>query len=271
MKALLCFALLATSAFAQDPAAYLKNFDAKIYSLKTKGVKDFVVDIESSRLTKQLNDQQIFGKVEEVIFRTYWTAQPERVAIEVMGLPEGFKEVKEDLKASIATMLENLIPPTTQQRFPGYKISKGQGQNEYILQDPTGLAPIPSYTLKFNAQDILEEVVGNRPIGTFSVKPVYTKESFADGKLVLAQQTTTTTEGGGQVSTKKELDYGKVEGIGVLTEVTVTTEQKGPDANAKAVSASETIEFKNYKINHGDALKYFLGNDPKDATEQKKK
>ena len=56
MKALICFALFATSAFAQDPSAYLKNFDAKIYSLKSKGVKEFVVDIESSRLTKQLNE-----------------------------------------------------------------------------------------------------------------------------------------------------------------------------------------------------------------------
>ena len=40
----------------------------------------------------------IFGKVNEVIFRTYWTANPERVAIEVIGLPEGFKEIKEELK-----------------------------------------------------------------------------------------------------------------------------------------------------------------------------
>lgn len=266
----LFFALMSFSVFAQDPNAYLKNFEAKIYSLKTKGVQDFSVDIESSKLTKQLNDQQQFGKIEELIFRTYWTANPERLAIEVIGLPDGFKEVREGLKLSILGLMDNLIPQTFAQRFAGYKFVPGKSAKEILAQDTTGVAPIPSLVLKFDDQDKLVEVVGNRPVGTMNVKPVYSKESFADGKWVLMSQTTTSIENGQTISVEKELEYGKANGIGVLTDLTVRTVQKVDGSNAKPITASENVTFKNYKINEGTALKYFLGEGKTDPAPAKK-
>lgn len=257
MKVLFFSLFVMASAFAQDPSAYLKNFDAKIYSLKSKGVKEFVVDIESSKLTKQMNDQQMFGKVEELIFRTYWTAEPERLAIEIIGLPDGFKEVKDELKVSMLQVMDNLLPQTSAQRFAGYKFTQSRPK-EILAQDTSGIAPIPSFTLTFDAQDRLVEVTGNKPIGALVIKPVYEKQSFSEGKWVLMSQTTTSSESGQTMSIVKELDYGKHQGISVLSEVTVTTEHKGSGKNAKAMKSSETVEFKNYKINEGAALKYFL-------------
>lgn len=255
----LFLALISFSAFAQDPNAYLKNFEAKIYSLKSKGVQDFSVDIESNKLTKQLNDQQQFGKINELIFRTYWTANPERMAIEVIGLPEGFKEVREGLKLSILAVMDNLIPQTFNQRFGGYKFVQGTKPKEIIAQDTTGVAPIPSLLLKFDEQDKLIEVVGNRPVGTMNVSHKYSKESFADGKWVLMSQTTTSIENGQTITVEKELEYGKANGIGVLTDLSIKTSQKADVGNAKPFTVSETVSFKNYKINEGVALKYFLG------------
>lgn len=270
MKALICFLFVISSAFAQDPSSYLKGFDARVYSLKTKGVNNFIVDIESSKLTKQMNDQQMFGKVEELIFRVYWTANPERLAIEIMGLPDGFKEVKEELKLSILGVIDNLLPQSTASRFNGYKFVQGSKPKEILAQDTTGIAPIPSFVLKFDDQDKLVEVIGNKPIGTMTVKPVYTRETFADGKLVLTEQTSVTQENGQSVTVRKELEYGKANGIGVLTEVSISTEQKLDGSNAKPTSTRETLEFKNYKINDGEALKYFLG-EAKEASPEKKK
>ena len=257
MKALLCFLFIASSAFAQDPATYLKNFDSKVYSLKNKGIQDFVVDIESSKLTKQLNDQQLFGKIDEVIFRTYWTAKPERLAIEIIGMPDGFKEVKEELKASMLQVMDNLLPQTFEQRFAGYKFGPGEGPKEIKATDTTGVAGIPTFILKFDAQDKLTEVTGSKPVGTFVVKPTYGNESFAGSNWVLTGQKTTSSENGQTMTIEKELDYGKVSGIGVLTEVEITTTQTLQ--SGKPSSSSETINFKNYKINEGLALKYFLG------------
>lgn len=248
-----------TSALAQDPNAYLKAFENKVYSLKSKGVKDFVVDIESSKLSKDLNDQQIFGKVENVIFRVFWTAVPERMAIEIIGLPEGFKEIKEELKLNMIGNIENIIPMTFAQRFSGYKFVQGNKPKEILATDTTGISPVPSYLLKFDDQDRLVEIVANKPIGTTVYKPDYKKEAFADGRYALMSQFTESVEFGRSVKIEKEINYGKAQGIAVVSSVETTTEQKGLGKNTQSSSLTEEVLFRNYKINEGLAMKYFLG------------
>jgi hypothetical protein len=249
---------LSFNALAQDVAGQLTALDNKVYSLKSKGVSDFVVDIQSSRLTKQVNDQMIFGKVEELIFRTYWTANPERLAIEIEGLPEGFKEVKEELKANILTVMENLIPLSTQMKFAGYKFSPGTKPKQFVAKDSTGIAAVPSYILTYDNEDKLVSVEGKKPVGTFIVNFKHDKESFADGKWVLASSTTVSEENGQILTTKKNLDYGKVQGIGVLEAVEIETEQKASNNEGKLLKFGEDVKFSNYKINTGAGLKYFL-------------
>jgi hypothetical protein len=254
LLSVICF-----NAWSQDPTAYLTKFDHKVYSLKTKGIKDFVVDIESTRLTTQMNDQMIFGQVKKVIFRTYWTANPERIAIEVVGLPEGFREIKEELKIAILGIMDNLIPIPMAQRFAGYKISAGPGAKEFTAQDTTGIAAIAAYVLSFDSQDLLSTITAKKPIGTMVITPKYEKESFSDTRWVLKSQVSVSSENGQTITVSKNLDYGTIQGIGVLTEVEVSTEQKFEGAKSKPLKSGETLEFKNYKINTGEALKYFLG------------
>jgi hypothetical protein len=257
--------LISFNAWSQDPTFFLNNFDAKVYSLKTKGVKDFVVDIESSKLTKQMNDQMIFGKVKEVIFRTYWTSNPERIAIEVIGLPDGFREIKEELKLSIFSVIENLLPLTTVQRFAGYKFHSGASPKEFVAQDSTGIANVPSFIVKFDNQDRMIEVIGKKTIGTLVTIPKYEKDGFAGGKWVLKSSSTDSSENGQSLIVRKDLSYGTSQGIGVLSKVTMTTEQRSDAPGAKALISEETVEFKNYQINAGEALKYFLGDAPAKA------
>ncbi len=257
MKILFGFLLFSTVAFSQDVTNYLKNFDSKVYSLKTKGVKDFVVDIESSRLTKQVNAQQTFGKVNELLFRIYWTQDPERLAIEVIGLPDGFKEIKDELKAGIMQLMDNLIPQTFAQRFSGYKFSATRAK-EYLVSDTTGIAPVPSFVLKFDQQDRLSEIIGNKPIGELVIRPTFEKTAFSDGKWVLVKQTTTTNENGQFLTITKQLNYEKVQGLGALSQVSFTTEHKS-GSEGRPTKQVDDLTFKNYKINEGEAQKYFLG------------
>jgi hypothetical protein len=258
-------ALISFNVWPQDPTAYLNSFDAKVYSLKTKGIKDFVVDIGSSKLTKQMNDQMMFGVVKEVIFRTYWTANPERIAIEVIGLPDGFREIKEELKVSIFSVIENLLPISTVQRFAGYKFHSGATPKEFVAQDSTGIANIQSFVLRFDNEDKLSDVVGKKTIGTLVITPKYEKDSFAAGKWVLKSLVTKSSENGQSMTITKDLKYGTSQGIGVLSQVTLTTEQRSEAPGAKALILEEEIDFKNYKINAGEALKYFLGDSTKSS------
>lgn len=259
MKILLSFFLLMTfSAWAQKPTEYLNLFDNKIYSLKTKGVKDFVVDITSTKLTKQINEQKTFGNVKKLVFRTYWTANPERLAIEVLGLPEGFLEAKEGLKASMLSVLDNLLPMTLPQRFAGYKFSAGKKPGLFMATDTTGLAPVPSYELHFDSQDRLTKIVGHPALGTTSTDLMYEKKAFSDGKWVLTSSVTSSSQGGGTLTSSRKLDYSSTQGIGTLASVALETEQKWEKGDAKPVSQSDVVVFENYQINSGAAFKYFL-------------
>ncbi len=256
--------LTTTAAVAQTPSVYFSLYDRKVYSLKNKGVRDFVVDITSAKLTDQVNEQKIFGKVKALTFRIHWTQSPERLAVDVIGLPEGFFEAKNALRASVMPLLDSLLPMTVEQRFPNYKITPGKIPREFIATDSSGLAPIPSYVLKFDDQDRLSEVIGQKPLGSWSMSWVYEKKAFSDGKWVVSQVTVNNNEGGQGIKSTRKLNYGTAQGIGVLTEVVLTVEQQGE----KPVRTEESIEFKNYKINTGEGMRYFLGDAPAPAAPQ---
>jgi hypothetical protein len=258
MKNLLFFlCLFSFGAWAQDPAAYLGKFDARVYSLRTKGVADLVVDIKNPKLTQQLNEQAVYGKVKELVFRLYWTSNPERIALEVLGLPEGFKEVKEELKASISPFIDYLLPQPLAKRFPGYKFTSGVA-NTFIAQDTSGVAPIPSYILKFSSEEKLLEIEAKKNIGTLIITPLYEKQSFSDSRWVLKEQASVSSENGQSLMSKIKTNYATVQGMGVLSELKITTEQKSLDSKIKPLLMEDSVTFSNYKINAGDALKYFL-------------
>lgn len=258
LKIFLSFVLFSSIAFAQDPTAYIKSFDSKVYNLKVKGVRDLVVDIENPKLTKELNDQGAFGVIKELVFRVYWTNSPERMSIEVIGLPEGFKEVKETLKLRAFVAVESLFPQGVNEKFAALKVTQGPGKREFTATDSSNMAPIPSYTLKFDEQDRLVEISGNKVFGSMTVSPVYSKESFADGKWVLTSQTSEEGDGTRKVISTRELSFGRAQGVPVPSELELTTEQKHQESQ-KSEKFKESYLFKNYKINDGSAVKFFLG------------
>lgn len=260
MKLLLAliFILTTSSAYTQAPSIYFSLYDRKIYSLKNKGVRDFAVDVSSSRLTEQVNQQKIFGKVKELVFRVHWTLSPERLAVDVIGLPEGFMEAKNELKASFLPILDNLLPLTVEQRFPGYKIIPGKSPKEFLATDSSGLAPIPKYFLKFDELDRLSDITGMKPVGSWSMNWIYEKKAFSEGRWVVSQVTVTNSENGQTVKSSRKLNYGAAQGIGVLSEVVLTTEQSGE----KGIRNQESFDFKNYRLNTGEAMRYFLGDSP---------
>lgn len=258
MKLILGFMLVSLAVSAQDPSAYFKSFDTKTYSLKSKGVRDLVVDIENPRLTKELNEQGAFGQVKELIFRVHWTSSPERLAVEVIGLPEGFTEVKESLKTRALAAIETLFPLGVGAKFSSLKVTQGPGKREFTATDSSNLAPIQSYTLKFDEQDRLVEINGNKVFGTFNVRPVYSKENFADGKWVLTSQISEEGDGTNSVSSSRVINYGRAQGIAVPSELEIAIEQKNQDSKNN-VKFKENFVFKNYRVNDGSAVKYFLG------------
>lgn len=252
------FSLISLQSFSQDSNSYLSSFYNNIYSLKSKGIQDFVVDVTSSRLTEELNNQKVFGNIKKLIFRVYWTANPERVALEIMGLPDGFREIKESLKISFATVLEDLLPLKFDKKFAGFKLGMKFDSKTYELIDLTGINPISKFILQFDNQDNLIMLKGIKPVGDFIVTPKYKKTNFSDNKWVLESQKTMTTETGLSTEATREYDYSVIQGVGVIDEISLTSETRFSNEKIQTQTFKDVVEFENYKINQGLALKYFL-------------
>lgn len=259
MKVLLLFLSMISVTYAQEIKNYLRNFENKTYSLKSKGVKDFVVDLENPKLTKQVNDMQRYGKVEKLIFRVYWTSVPERISVEVIGLPDGFKEFREELIANLSPLLEYLTPISLLDKFKGYELAGNSTIKNIRLKDKSGIASVPEFQLMFDQQDRLSEIKGLMPVGVLEIRPIFEKTNFSDGKWVLKSEAVTSLQGGTSLKVLKEFNYSKVDGISVLSEIVITTERQNSQQKTSPHSFTDEFQLKNYKINNAEALKYFLG------------
>jgi hypothetical protein len=183
---------------------------------------------------------------------------PERIAIEVIGLPEGFKELKDELKAGIAPYLDELIARPIEVKFTGYNFSKSISSREILASDTTGIAPTPSYVLKFDQEDKLVQIVGNKPVGSLVTNFFFERMKFTNGKWILGKEVTHISESGLVVKISKDFDYKTIDGIGIIHELKLTTERKSNLNTKDQVKISELIKFSNFKINEGLAMKYFL-------------
>jgi len=252
MKWFWCLTFVSFNLFAQ--VELLQAFDKKTYTPRQKAVTDLIVDIESEKMKEELNEQKIFGNIKNLSFRFYWTAQPERLAVEVLGLPEGFKEVKENLKVNALSLFEDIIPIPLEKKFSNFKFTR-KSKQLIEAKDNNSLAPISSYDLVFNNENVLSEVIAKRAVGEMVTKFVYDKTSFSDGRLVLKAQDIFIEESGQKVNIKKEISYQIVAGVGLPQMINVTTKQSGSSGNLERV---ENLKFSNYQVNKGEALKFFL-------------
>ena len=252
MKLFFLLTLVSFNLFAQ--VELLKTADQKNYNPRIRGITDLVVDVESKKLEEKVNEMKNFGHVKKLVLRFYWTAQPERMAIEIIGLPEGFKEIKEELKQGVAKLFEDVIPVSLEKRFSSFELSKKSAKS-IIAKDKNNAAPIPSYELIFDSNDLLQQVVAHRPVGEMVVNYVYERTAFSDGKWVNKAQETIIKEAGQQVSIRKEINFQTVAGMGFPGIVQITTRHSSPKGNQET---TEEYVFSNYSINKGDAVKYFL-------------
>lgn len=264
MKTLALIFLLSIygGAHAEVASALFRKSSEVTYDAQTKGLRELVVDLVNPALTKQLNDQMIFGHLNEVVFRIYWTAKPERVAVEIEGLPEGFREIKDELRAAMVGSLEYAIAPPIEKKFAGYTPRMELGKNNIVfMDDPTHLRPVLGYELGFEADGKLIQVMAKKPVGIVLTKNQYGKEAWSDGRYVLQRSETIAEEGPQVTQVTTQISYQAFAGIGLPVTVRTLTKQvvRPPGGNPEERLNEDVLTFKNHKVNDGSALKWFLG------------
>jgi hypothetical protein len=253
-------ALVSLAVSAQDVGTLFKEAADATYDPRVKGLRDLVVEMESPTITKQLNDQMIFGKVQEVVFRAYWTAEPERVGMEIEGLPEGFREVKEELKLAMVARLEHILPPPWERRYPGYQPKTDPAQPKVILfENPTGYQTVLAYEVRFDMDYRPRQVVAKRASGLVTTTLHHARESWSEGRYVLVRSETSAEEGPQRTTVLQELTYQSFAGVGLPVLVKTATKQtlQPPGAKPQVRTFEDVLTFKNHRVNSGAALSWF--------------
>lgn len=255
--------ILSLGVIAQDATTLLRLSEDKSYTPKQKGLTDLVVDIVNPQITTQLNEQMIFGHLKEVTFRLYWTGAPERVAIEIMGLPEGFREIKEELKAATLSRLESIIPIPIEKKFQGYKFKTDSKKPKTVIaSDSSGQQAIPEFEFIFDGESRLTKILAKKPIGEQETTLEWQKASWSEPRSHIVKSITKAQNGPQFVETESTTSWQVLSGIGLPALVKTITKQKlnqkGQTRPAER-TVEEVVYFKNYKVNQSEAMKWFLG------------
>jgi len=137
---------------------FFNNHDEKVYKPQNEGLKDLIVEIRIDQLKEVLNQRLIFGKIEDLYFKLHW-ARPNKRAIEIVGMPEGFKEAKEELKRLAEAESQYLIPEGLAEEFKGFDLSyTSKNKKEIMAIDPSYKSPASEVSLRLNSNGVINSL-----------------------------------------------------------------------------------------------------------------
>lgn len=256
---ILSFNLLAQS---RDPKAIsiLKNFDVISYRQTDKGLKDFSVKVSVSKLTEELNEQMIFGKLKDVYFRLIW-AFPNLVDVEVIGLPNGFLEIKNELKNIVLSKLDYIVPGPTEKKFDGYNlIYKSMGHDFILATDSTKMKLISEINLTFDKEGRIFKMDLLKPHFLESHQIQYEKSNNSENKWVVSKVVSEIRGTGEIQKISTFLEYGLNTSYYLPLKIETKTLKSILGKDGKMGMEKEnntTIIFDNYLINSLANQNYF--------------
>lgn len=241
----------------------LTLFDLKTYDPIKVGLKDFTCEVRLDGITEKIkNDFAAINLKGEVYYKLYW-AYPGKVDFEIIGLPSGFNELRQNLKNLVINRLDYLIPQPLGKRFRGYELTeKKLGSGIRVIgTDPTNTLPVNKIELYFDREEKLKSYKSFSPLGFRESTFDYKKKSWSKNKWVLEEVTAKMIQGPQVTEIQTEMDFENIEGYGFPTQIKVETTQYvvSPEDNEKKNErkGQSLLTFSKYKINDGAALKYF--------------
>ncbi len=257
-KLLLIILLFANIGHANsDGKSFLSSFDISYYYPQRHGLKDLSVEIHLIGLTQKLNDQLVFGKLKDVYYELSWKF-PDKVKIDILGMPNGFTEIKNQLKQDILLRLDFIVPYPLETRLRGYSIELKEDKNGFSLvcKDPTNMQDANEVILAFSKDKKLERFVVKRPIGLESANLKMSKKSWSKGKLVLDKYMVRKTHGVQTIQMTSDISYETNVGIGLPAKISTSTKQILTQPGLKKSGTYERenkseLVFRNYKVNTG--------------------
>ena len=264
MKYFLLLIFLASASFAsseQRAKKILKDFDLAYYHPHQYGLRDFKVDIRIDGLSKKLNKQQVFGKINDVFFELSWRIRDnlntqDYKKVKVFGMPNGFFEVKSQLTIPILQALNFLVPIPISDMIKGYKLSMKNSGGPIICKDPENLRDINEIILTFGKTRKLKKLIMKSPTGIETIDLILVKKPWSKGKWVISEHRVTKDYGPQIIKLESHFSYKVIAGLGFPEKIQTTTQQIFKSQNPKKSSTYKNkiiseMRLSNWRVNTG--------------------
>jgi len=256
MKLLFLTFLISFSAMAVQNADLLINrFDRDLYNPKNLGLKKLTFEARIAGLTESLKAKTIIENINEIYYEVQWNNKT-GFSLQVVGLPQGFREIRYQLKMLLADKLYFFIPLKIRNRTKDYRgvVKKERNLLYVTLTDPSNEKNISKINLVFDKQGRLN-IIDSFSLG-FRTKTTMTleKESWSRKKWVLNELLMENIQKNINSSTNYQVTYKKVgkfafpEVVDILTEVKTLKDKFSGDSKVLGQVKSK-INFSNFKVN----------------------
>lgn len=248
---------------AQAKIDTIEQYEIRSYDPQKSGLTDLVFEARIDNLTEILNKTQTFGKLIDVYFKIYWLS-PSQYKIEVMGLPKGFLEVRNDLSALIKGKLEFIIPEKFSDKFKAYTLKVEPVADGKLIKaiDDTYTLAVPEVDLVFDNNGRLRSVE-TKTATSVRTEFFQTPKAWSNNKLVMDKVVARTTQGLAINTVTNSIEYLTVAGMGFPSKVTVknlteaTIPAHGKEKEKKVKNETNTaIRFSKYEVNTGKAQRF---------------
>lgn len=253
------------SVSATKPAEIVENFDLRYYHPQLLSLNDLAFEIRISNLKENVLKSIPLSKIDDLYYSVYWIS-PGKYHVEVKGLPKGYVELKNELKALIQNRLDYVLPQKLAPKVRSYSlksVTDKSGSKRILGTDKTHQRGINEIEISFNREGKLKQFKTKSPMGSQTSTLSMSKKPWSKNKWVVDNVIVTSVQGIQVTKMNNKLTYKNYEGFGFPDKVEVTTTQElqvasnKKDEKNKRTVKSEII-FSNYLINKGIAKKKIL-------------
>lgn len=258
--------MVPVAAWSQAKIEEIEQYEIKSYDPQKTGLTDLVFEARVDNLTEVLNKTQTFGKLTDVYFKIYWLS-PAQYKIEVMGIPKGFQEVRDDLSTLIKGKLEFIIPEKFSDKFKAYNLKAEPIADGKLIKaiDDTYTLAVQEVDVIFDKAGLLKTVETRGGMSSVKTEFFQSPKSWSNNKLVIDKVVAATKQGTSSLTVTNSVDYVTVAGIGFPAKVTVKNvservtppTQKEKEKKFKNESGT-VIKFSKYEVNTGKAKRFMM-------------
>ena len=259
-------ALSTSQAFSQLKNVW-EEIDIRYYFPIEHGLKDLSFTVRKTGLAEQVNKSFHLGKEKDIYVQVYFLF-PDRYRMKVFGLPDGFKELRQTIKASISPYLEFVFPVKFQKKYQIYQFKESQQDGMKLLKatDPKYQAAIPEFDMFFDNNDVLQKTVAMSPQGPNETKFSYSKKRWSKNKYVLERVTSETETKLSNNTLTTDVVYVSKDGFGLPKKITITSKSELNERTKNldqfkgqqtSWSNESVITFDGYEINQKRAQSVF--------------